>query len=169
MICAIALIDPGSTERLSKLRRLTTRFGIPPRDVHGHITLASYIGGDEDGFISSCKAILSRYGAFSVPYDRVEIFDSSAVIVASPRKDGPLDAMQKDISEVWAAGLNEWTRRDMWRPHTSLFYSRQVELEPILKAMRKVFEPFAAQVDQIEFSYVDEEDRIKTIDRMKLP
>lgn len=162
------MIDPASAEKLSKLRCLTARFGVPPRDVHGHITLASYVGGDEDGFISSCKAILSRYGAFSVPYDRVEIFDSSAVIVAVPRKGGPLDAMQGEISQAWAADLNQWTRREAWRPHTSLFYSRQAELEPILKAMREAFEPFSARVNRIEFSHVDEEDRIKTVDVMKL-
>ena len=68
MLCVIALLDPASTERLSRLRRLTAAFGVPPRAVHGHITLASYIGEDEAGFISSCQAILSRRRKFSVHY-----------------------------------------------------------------------------------------------------
>ena len=169
MLCVIALLDPASMERLSRLRRLTAAFGVPPRAVHGHITLASYTGGDEAGFISSCQAILSRRRKFSVHYGDIRIFDSTSVIVAIPDKEDPLDAIQREIADTWAKELNQWTRREAWQPHTSLFYSPEVELAPILGAMRAEFEPFSAQIDRIEFSRVDEEDRIETVGIVELP
>lgn len=161
MTCAIVIIDPAATERLRSLRRLAEPFGAPPKNVHGHITLATYIGEDEGRFISSCKSILSGYKRFSVHYDSIAIFDASAVIVAVPRREDPLAAMQKDIASVWDADLNVWTKKDMWNPHTSLLYSRQLDLPVILNAMQKEFDPFTAQVDRIEFTHIGEDESIE--------
>ena len=168
MLCTIAIIDPSATERLRKLRRIAEGFGAPPKNTHGHITLATYIGDDEDSFISSCKTILSGYKRFSVHYDEVTIFDASAVIVAVPRREDPIAAMQKDISRVWAADLNMWTQEDAWNPHTSLLYSRQLDLPAILKAMREKFEPFTAQVDRIEFTHINDDDSCELTDSLAL-
>ena len=57
MLCAVAKLDPASTERLARLRRMANQFGIFPKELHGHITLATYTGEDEAAFIASCKAI----------------------------------------------------------------------------------------------------------------
>ena len=168
MLCAIAIIDSSATERLRYLRRLSERFGAPPKDIHGHITLATYIGANEDSFISSCKTLLVGYKRFSVHYDRVTIFDSSAVIVAVPRRESILTAMQKEISGIWATDLNEWTQEDTWSPHTSLLYSRQLDLPAILRAMQEEFEPFTAQVDRIEFTHIHDDDSCELIDRLAL-
>lgn len=170
MICAIAKIDPASTERLAKLRRMANDFGVFPRELHGHITLATYTGGDEAGFIASCKAILSGYGKFSVHYDEVDIWasvpESESIIVAAPRREPVMAAMQKEIARAWAADLNEWTQEDVWRPHTTLLYAPGADLAAIAAAMQKEFAPFTAQVDRIEFSRVNGE--IKTIDFAEL-
>ena len=168
MLCAIAIIDTSATERLRKLRRAAERFGAPPKNTHGHITLATYIGNDEDSFISSCKTLLSCYQKFCVHYDKVTIFDASAVIVAIPRREDPLAAMQKDIARRWAADLNQWTQEDTWRPHTSLLYSRQLDLPVILKAMQDEFVPFTAQVDRIEFTHVYEDGGCEQINFLAL-
>ena len=168
MLCAIAIIDVSATERLRELRRIAERFGAPPRNTHGHITLATYIGDDEDGFVASCKTLLSGYKRFSVHYDEVTIFDASAVIVAVPRREDPLAAMHKDIAKIWAADLNQWTQEDMWNPHTSLFYSRQHDLPAILKAMREEFTPFTAEVDRIEFTHINEDDSCEQVDFLAL-
>lgn len=152
MLYVIAMIDPAARARMTGLRWLAAPFGIPPRDLHGHITLAGYDGGDEDGFLLSCKAILSRYGKFSVSYDRIEIFASTSAIVAAPRKEGPLDAIQREIAERWGGALNQWTQREIWRPHTTLAYHPTADLEAIAEVMRAEFEPFTAQVDRVEFS-----------------
>ena len=71
MLCVIVKVNSAATERLMKLEEVPERFGFPPRNLHGHITLATYIGEDEAGFISSCKAILAAYGKFPVYYDKV--------------------------------------------------------------------------------------------------
>ena len=169
MICAIAKIDPASTERLAKLRRMANDFGIFPRELHGHITLAAYTGEDEAGFIASCKTILSGYQKFAVHYEKVEIWASvpePEIIVAAPRREPVMAAMQKEIARAWAADLNEWTQVDIWRPHTTLLYAPGADLPAIAAAMQEKFEPFTAQVDRIEFSQVNGE--INTIDHAAL-
>lgn len=160
MLCAIAIIDPAAAARLTELRRIAERSGVPPRDVHGHITLATYIGADEAGFISSCKAILSGRPKFPVCYHAVEVWASESgtksLIVAAPRKDPAIAAIQREIARACPAGLNKWTREDAWKPHTSLLYVPGADLSPVAEAMRQAFEPFVTQVDRIEFSRVYE-------------
>lgn len=170
MLCAIAKIDPASTERLAKLRRMANDFSIFPRELHGHITLATYTGEDEAGFIASCKAILSGYQKFTVRYEKVEIWVSvpvsESIIVAAPRREPVMAAIQKEFARAWAADLNEWTQVDVWRPHTTLLYAPGADLAAIAAAMQQEFEPFSAQVDRIEFSQVNGES--KTIDHAVL-
>lgn len=170
MICAIAKIDPASTERLAKLRRMANDFGVFPRELHGHITLATYTGGDEAGFIASCKAVLSGYQKFTVRYEKVEIWasvpESESIIVAAPQREPVMAAMQKEIARTWAADLNERTQENVWRPHTTLLYAPGADLTAIAAAMQREFAPFTAQVDRIEFSRVNGE--IETVDLAKL-
>ena len=167
MLFVIAMVDPPARARLTRLRELAAPFGIPPRDVHGHITLAAYAGEEEGRFISSCKAILSGYGKFSVRYDRIELFASTSAIVAAPRKEGPLDAIQAEIARAWPGDLNEWTRREVWRPHTTLVYHPTADLEAITREMGKEFEPFEVRVDRVEFSR-ECENRYEIIDFVEL-
>lgn len=168
MLCVIAIIDSAATERLTKLRRTAERFGIPPRIVHGHITLASYIGADEEGFAASCKAILSGYGKFPVYYDKIETWASTSgvksLIVAVPRREPVLAALQKEISGGWTADLNRWTKEDAWNPHTSLLYVPGTDLSAAAGAMGREFEPFAAQVDRIELTHVYENEGKSSIE-----
>lgn len=160
MLCAIAIIDPAATERLAELEQAAKRFDIPPQDVHGHITLAAYTGEDEEAFISSCKSILAGYGKFPVYYDAVETWicksGMKSFIGAFPRKEPVIMAIQKEIAGRWSAYLNEWTQENKWNPHTSLLYVQGADLSAVAEAMQEMFEPFAAQVDRIEFSRVHE-------------
>lgn len=156
MLCAIAKIDPAASERLVSLAKLTEGFGIPPRNVHGHITLATYIGNDENEFISSCKRILSGCGEFSACYDKLEVWDPSTIIVAVPQKENAIAAIQKEISTKWAADLDQWTQADVWQPHTTLVTNPQADFYAIVKVMQEKFKPFVAQIKQVEFSRVYE-------------
>lgn len=170
MLCAIAKIDPVSTERLAKLRRMANDFGVFPKALHGHITLAAYTGRNEEEFIASCKAILSGYKRFTVRYDKVEVWasvpESESIIVAVPQREPAMAGIQKEIAQAWAADLNAWTQEDAWRPHTTLLYAPGADLFPIAKAMQKEFAPFTAQVDRIKFSRVNGE--IEAIDLVEL-
>ena len=160
MLCAIIIVDAAATDRLLRVRQIAERFGYPPKEVHGHITLATYTGDDEEGFISSCRAILSKFGKFPVYYDKVEAWEAvsgvKTFIVAVPRKEHTIVALQKEISRVWAADLNEWTRGDVWSPHTSLIHVPGKDLSDVAEAMQEEFEPFAAKIDRIEFTRVYE-------------
>ena len=175
MLCAIIKVNSAARERLMKLEQIPERFGFPPRNLHGHITLATYIGDDEEEFISSCKAILSGYGKFPVYYDKVEAwistFGARSLIVAVPRKEHTIVAIQKEISQQWSAYLNEWTQEDVWNPHTSLLYVSGTDLDAVAEAMQEEFEPFVTEIDRIEFSSIHENEgkfTYETVDFIEL-
>ena len=154
MLCAIAKIDLRSREKLLALQQLTKRFGITVSDLYGHITLATYIGEDDDAFISSCKGIASSYAAFSVYYEKIEVLSATSIIVASPRNEHALFHIHDAIATQWETFLDPWTTNDFWHPHTTLIFNPQIDLQVIAEAMRKKFIPFLAQVTKIEFSQV---------------
>ncbi len=154
MVCAIAVVDSESKKRLVELANITERFGIAPRNVYGHVTLATYIGHHESEFVESCKAKLSVQKRFSIYYDNIEIWKPQTFIVAAPRKDDVITAIQKDISEDWAEDLNNWTQANVWQPHTTLVTDPRADFHAIAEAMQEKFKPFVARVDRIEFSQV---------------
>ncbi len=156
MVCAIAIIDADAREQLAELAKLTERFGITPRNIHGHITLATYIGNNESGFVSSCKESLSAHNKFSVCYEKIEIWGPPDFIVAAPPKDNVIVAIQEEITRNWTQDLNEWTQADVWQPHTTLVTNPQADFQAIAKVMQEKFKPFAARIDRIEFSRVYE-------------
>ncbi len=156
MLCAIARIDTQSRDRLLALQKISERFGAAVRDLYGHITLATYIGEEEGSFIASCKEILSARAPFSVYYEKVEVLGATSIIVASPRNENALFDIHHDIAMRWGPYLDEWTDSDLWKPHTTLLYDPQADLQAIAEAMRKEFVPFYAQVNGIEFSRVTE-------------
>ena len=168
MLCAIARIDEQARNRLLALQQVTERFGIMPKEIYGHITLATYIGADDGTFIASCKRIISAYPSFSVCYDKVEVFSATSIIVASPRNEHTLFDIHHDIAARWGPYLDHWTKNDFWQPHTTLMYSPQIDLQMVAEGMRKEFRPFLAQVTRIEFSLVTE-NGYKIMDSLDLP
>ena len=156
MLCVIARIDEGCRERLLGLQERTVELGIPRRNLYGHITVASYIGEDEEGFIASCKEILRGHGAFDVCYERIEVLYATSIVVASPAKEGGLAAVHRDIVSAWGAELDKWSQEDVWHPHTTLVHDLRADLDAAAKVMRDGFAPFPGRVGRIEFSRVKE-------------
>ena len=61
MLCVIAKLDKRSTEKLMAIQKAAA----PDTDgkpLHGHITLAAYMGEDEAGFMAFCAALLREKG-----------------------------------------------------------------------------------------------------------
>ena len=168
MLCVIAKIDPASRACFLKLQREIKKLGIPVKALHGHITLVSYIGKDETAFIASCKEILSGCKAFPVCYDKIEVLPSSCIVVASPRKEGELEAVQKKIAEKWAKDLPDYMQADVWYPHTTLLQDMQADLGKIARHLEESFEPFCGEVQTIEFSRV-EKVGYTIVDEIELP
>lgn len=168
MLCAIAKIDPQSREQLWTLQKTAKRFGFSVRNVYGHITLAAYIGDEDDAFIASCKKIASNYKAFEVCYDRIEVLSATSIIVASPQNENELPGLHHDIAAQWGACLDCWTGTELWKPHTTLVYSPQINLHPAAEAMEKEFVPFRARVEAIEFSRVTG-NGFQIVDHIDLP
>ena len=154
MLCVIARIDDAARARLDALCRIVEEFHLPARYLYGHITLVTYLGHDEMEFIARCKAILRRQPAFSVFYNRIELLLPTPSIVASPEMTQQLRCVHAQLTEAAPSGLDAWSSKELWHPHTTLFYHTEADLQAIAERMKEDFLPFSATVSKIEFSKV---------------
>ena len=154
MLCVIAKIDNAARERLNELCKVVEEFDLPVRYLYGHITLVSYIGQNEADFIAQCKTALKNWSAFHVAYNCVELLPPTPSIVASPELSQELVAIHDLLLSVAPSEMDSWSAKEVWHPHTTLFYHTEADLPAIAERMRKIFVPFTAEVVRIEFSRV---------------
>ena len=154
MLCVIAKIDNAARERLNELCKVVEEFDLPVRYLYGHITLVSYIGQNEANFVEQCKAALKKWKTFSVSYSRVELLPPTPSIVASPELSHELVAIHDLLFSIAPSKMDSWSSKEVWHPHTTLFYHTEADLQVISERMRKSFVPFTAEVVRIEFSRV---------------
>lgn len=154
MLCVIAKLDCVSTDVLQNLQRRAVANGAPSKKIRGHITLVTYLGDDEAGFICQCKKKLKGFPGFFVEYRRLALLSATSIITAEPEKSGNLLELYQALASVNTDALNVWTRPEYWQPHTTLVYAPDLNLTELLKPMEAVFTPFAAEVTRVEFSRV---------------
>ena len=154
MLCVIAKIDNAARERLNELCKVVEGFDLPVRYLYGHITLVSYIGQNEADFIAQCKTALKTWRAFPVDYNCVELLPPTPSIVASPELSQELVAIHDLLLSVAPSEMDSWSAKEVWHPHTTLFYHTEADLPAIAERMRKIFATFTAEVVRIEFSRV---------------
>lgn len=167
MLCVIAKIDDNARARLDALCKIVEKFDLPPRPLHGHVTLVTYLGQEEKAFVERCKSILSKQGAFSIFYNRIELLTPTPSIVASPEMTQELRSIHAQLVEVAPSDLDKWSSREIWHPHTTLFYHTEANLQAIAERIEEEFVPFRAEVSEIEFSKVTDSG-YEIIDSMKL-
>ena len=154
MLCVIAKPDDTAVRELARVRRAAFPGGIAADTFHGHITIATYIGDDEAGFVRRCGELIRGIPSFTVRYEGIEILRETSIVVAVPEKAAALEALHRRIAREYGESLDIWTGTDRWRPHTTLFCGPDADLEEICRAMARAFVPFAASVQSIEFSRV---------------
>ena len=110
MLCVIAKLDKEATASLQALRTLAYAPGEAGRPLHGHITLATYVGGDEAAFLRSCRELLRDLPAFSVSYGKLEVLAETSILVASP---GKAAAMRRCSASSTGFGSGEATRMEV--------------------------------------------------------
>ena len=154
MLCVIAKIDNAARERLNELCKVVEEFDLPVRYLYGHITLVSYIGQNEADFIAQCKTALKTWRSFPVGYHCVELLPPTPSIVASPELSRELVALHDLLLSVAPSEMDAWSAKEVWHPHTILFYHTEADLQAIAERMRNFFAPFTAEVVRIEFSRV---------------
>ena len=168
MLCVIAKLNDSAADTLVKLQRAAASHVSEMKPLYGHITIASYVGDDESGFVRSCKQLLKGFSAFEVVYDKVEVLDETSVIVVTPVKSEPLSSLHQRIAELFYDSLDRWTKDYTWYPHTTLIFDPQSDLHDICNKVAASFAPFKAEVKTIEFSRVCE-NTYEIIDRIELP
>lgn len=154
MLCVIAKLDKRSTEKLTAIQKAgATDTGLKP--LYGHITLATYMGEDEAGFMAFCAAQLKGVSHFAVKYTRLAVLEETSIVAALAEKTGTLAALHRRIAEAYGGSLNEWTGSDeAWLPHTTLLYDPKADLPAVCRKMAADYAPFAADIVDIEFSRV---------------
>ena len=167
MLCVLAKLDDEGTEKLAAIQRSAFPGGKGFKPLHGHITLASYEGDDEAGFVRSCRELLKDAGPFEVFYEKTELFDSPAIVVVKPVKSDVLLSLHRRIADRFGGSLNIWTKTERWNPHTTLYFDPDADMRDIYRKMSEAFVPFSAVVCRIEFSRVLE-DGYEIIDTLDL-
>ena len=140
MISVIAKIDKSSRARLSWIQSFAASFGIVPKPIYGHITLAE-LDGDRDAAIAACKDALKDQSAVTVDFEKIDVLRSEKILVALAASGGALDELRGKL----APGGSDWT------PCTVLLRDNMVDLNWVKTAMTEIFQPFTAKVDRIEF------------------
>ncbi len=154
MLCVIAKLNDPATEKLIEIREAAFPADIKAKPLYGHITLATYLGDDESGFIRSCRQLLTDIADFSIVYEKAEVLDETSIIVATPAKSEMLTFLHQCITRVYNDSLDQWTKAGRWYPHTTLLFGPgRPDLHSICSKMNGFF-PFAAAVSRIEFSRV---------------
>lgn len=154
MLCVIAKIDEAATAALQKLQMAAVRYGAPLKRLHGHITLVSYIGEDETGFITHCRNVLRDAKPLSVEYIGLSVLTTTNIIVAAPRKTDALQQLHHRLGDGHWESLDQWSQEAVWEPHTTLVYHPKLDLWQICRRMQAQFNPLTARVTRIEFSKV---------------
>ena len=154
MLCVIAKLDKRSTEKLTAVQKAAAP-DAEGKPLHGHITLAAYMGEDEAGFMAFCAALLKGVSRFAVKYTHLAVLEETSIVAALAEKAGVLKDLHRRIAEVYYDSLNEWTRsNEAWLPHTTLLYDPKANLPELCGKMAADFAPFTAEVMRIEFSRV---------------
>lgn len=172
MLCVIAKLDELATGTIAAIQKIAFSDFAPSNPLHGHITLASYIGDNETEFMQFCKHLFEGFSSFTVEYKKIEVLegtsDSAPIIIAAPERAGILEEVHKRIAAAYGSSLNKWTQMDSWYPHTTLLYRPGVDLHPICCKMAASFVPFSTQIRKIEFSRVLESG-YDIIEQVELP
>lgn len=156
MICVIAKLPPDAVERLNALRQAVVSAKQPVKPLHGHITVATYLPDNNEGFIQVCSKIVRETPSFSVRYEKLEVLHETSIIVAAPSKPEALRSLHSRIAEQYGDSLDRWTRGAGWYPHTTLLYDPVADLDVLCRNMQRYFTPFETCISQIEFSKVEE-------------
>ena len=140
MYSVIAILDRPARARLSWIQSFAASFGVVPRPIYGHITLASF---EDDGLIPACADALAGQTAFSVDFPGVDILEGEPVVAALAAREGTLEAVQ----ETLCAALNI---REKEVPHVALIREERLNLSWVRTAMGQMFQPYSARVEAIE-------------------
>ena len=136
MIEVIAKLDKSSRARLSWIQSFAASFGIVPRPIYGHITLARI----EEDQVEACKALLADQAAFTVDFTQVEVLRQEKIIAALAAREGALEEIYSKLAP-----------NAPWTPHTELLRDDMMDLGWVKTAMAGMFQPFTASISRIEF------------------
>ena len=99
MLCVIAKLDKRSTEKLTAIQKAAA----PDADgkpLHGHITLAAYMGEDEAGFMAFCAALLKDVSRFAVKYTHLAVLEETSIVAALVKLNNQLSAEKEETAAL---------------------------------------------------------------------
>ena len=156
MLCVIAKLNEVAREKLLMVQGAVEEFGLKKRPLYGHITLGTFVDGDEADIMRRCSESLRGSGAVQVYYDEILELEETFILVAALRKTDQLLSLQQKVVQGCDDLLDRWTHSSIWQPHTTLVHEPGMNLNAIREAMQKKFEPFETVVERVDFSRVTE-------------
>ena len=154
MLCVIGKIDEKAREELWKAQGAVEKFGLKRRPLYGHVTLATFVDGDEAEMMRECTAALKGERSIDIEYEKIAELDETYIVVALLKKTEDLLVLQKKAVGDFDRNLDRWTHSVNWTPHTTLAHHPGMYLEPVCKAMQAQFAEVKGRIKRIEFSKV---------------
>ena len=154
MLCVIGKIDEQAREALWQAQGAVEEFGLKRRPLYGHVTLATFVDGDEAEMMRECTTALKDEHSVHIEYEKIAELDETYIVVALLKKSKDLQELQKKAVGNFDRNLDRWTHSENWTPHTTLAHHPGMYLEPVRKAMQAQFSEVKGKIKRIEFSKV---------------
>lgn len=138
MLQLIAKLDKSSRARLSWIQSFAASFGIVPKPIYGHMTLATFPEEEAEERILRYGQQLAGCKVIPVYYEQIAVKAQEGAVVAKA-------AQEERLSQL----LNEGAAA-AWCPETVLIRDNMINLNWIKMAMDEMFQPFEARVERIE-------------------
>lgn len=156
MLCVIAKLSEEAREKLLYVQNTVESFGLKKRPLYGHITLGTFVEGNEELLMERCRKALRGINPVKVCYEEILELDETYIVVAVLKRSAELLDLQRSVVQGQEELLDRWTHSEIWQPHTTLVHEPGMELKAVRDAMQAVFEPFETVIERVDFSRVTE-------------
>lgn len=153
-LCAIATFDESTDMKFKKIQDELVKVGIKEQEVPPHITLAAYVGVEEEAIDSWIEEFIAKNRKIEVKFSNIGLFGLRVVFIAPYVSDELKDfhrVFHKKYDDACGEiGLNYSLAGGGWIPHVTAFIDEADALIRVLPIINDNFQPFIGEIDKIE-------------------
>ncbi len=158
-ICAILCLDEETNNRIQAYRdALIDKYGLPKDSIYPHITLAFYLGIDQNKIIEYTEKFVEGMKSFGIQYISVEVFSGNCVTcIVSPSSE--IIELYNMYHLEYDSYCDMWTQKEnkLWKPHSTIYVGSESKLEEMKSHIEVDFVPFEGKVTRFELSQINED------------
>ncbi len=153
-LCAIATFDEDTNIKFKKIQDELVKVGIKEQEVPPHITLAAYVGIDDEDVCRWTKEFASKNKGIKVKFSNIGLFGLNVAFIA-PCVSDELKDFHRAFHEKYdhmcgEIGLNYSLAGTGWVPHATVLIEEADALIKALPVINDNFQPFTGEIDKIE-------------------